>query len=95
MDLNGPINIILGLSWPHLIFQLAAIIFSVGYLGYALIYHQQLIKMAKNTLVYEYLLTDPEQTQKPNQTILHSLSLLQLLLGAFMLIMSLFLLNLA
>jgi hypothetical protein len=66
-----------------------ATIFSIGYLGYAVVFYQQLLKMEKNALIYYHLLYFPDKKTKPPKPILFSFGLLQLTIGLVLLIISL------
>ena len=91
MDLVSLIKTFSQLEWFGLIFKAIAILFSVGYLVYSLIFQQQLIKMEKNALVYYYLLEHPESTEPPPKPLIFSFGLLQLFIGIALIIVSLFL----
>jgi len=92
MDLQNIIQILESINWQALIFKIVSILLVVGYLVYSLIYHQQIIKMRTNALIYYHLLEEPEETQKTPRTLLFPFSLLQLFIGIILLITSLWLL---
>lgn len=89
MDQANIINPLLQLNWAGIVFKIIAVLFSVGYLGYGLIFQQQIVKMEKNALIYYYLLEHPDEPGKPPKPLLFSFSLLQLFIGVILLIMSL------
>lgn len=91
MDLVNLFQTLNQLEWFGLIFKIIAIIFSVGFFGYSVIFQQQLIKMEKNALIYYYLLEHPENTDSPPRPLIFSFGLLQLFVGITLIIVSLFL----
>jgi hypothetical protein len=90
METQSALTILEQINWPKLIFKIVAFLLSFGYFGYSLIYQQQIIKMKKNTLIYYHLLEKPNSNEPPPQPLLFSFSLLQLFIGVFMVVMSLF-----
>ena len=91
MELIEVVNTILNYSWLNILFKIIAVFLSIGYLGYAAVYHQQLLKMERNALIYYHLLFSPDSQNKPPKPILFSFSLLQLTIGLVLLIISLLL----
>lgn len=89
MDLVKAIDVLIKLDWVGIIFKVVAVLFSVGYLGFGVIFHQQLAKMEKNALIYYDLIDQPDGTKKPTKPLIFSFSLLQLSIGVVLLIISL------
>lgn len=89
MDQANIINLTLQLNWAGIIFKIIAVLFSLGYFGYGLIFQQQVVKMEKNALIYYYLLEHPNEAGKPPKPLLFSFSLLQLFMGVVLIFMSL------
>jgi len=92
MDPTGTIEILKSLNYFGLFFKITAIIFSLGYLIYGVVFLQQQNKMEKNALIYEHLLDDPTSNTQQGRSIIFALSLLQLTLGLMLLFTSLVLL---
>jgi len=92
MEPTSTAEIIRTFDYIGLLFKIAALIFSLGYLIYGIIFLQQQNKMEKNALIYEHLLDDPTNPSQHGRSILFSLALLQLTLGLFLLFTSLVLL---
>lgn len=91
MELIEAINTILNYNWLNIVFKIVAIFLSIGYLSYAIVYHQQLLKMERNALIYYHLLFSPDNQDKPPKPVLFSFSLLQLTIGLVLLVVSLLL----
>jgi len=92
METTGIVQALNQLQWFDLTFKALAVLFSVGYLGYAFIFQQQLVKMEKNALVYYFLLENPDYSDDPPHPTIFSFGLLQLFIGVSLLFISLFLL---
>lgn len=91
MDIIDLVQNLRELNWLDLIFKIIALIFALGYLGYSIIFHQQLVKMKNNALVYYHLLNYPNSTDKPTPPMILSFSVLQLFIAVFLIIISLLL----
>ncbi len=89
--MDALILLLKNLNWVNLVFKIIALIFSVGYLVYSVIYQQQLIKMEKNALIYYHLLNHPESSGNSPHSLLFSFSMLQLFISVGLMIISLFL----
>ncbi|OGK64620.1 hypothetical protein A2313_03410 [Candidatus Roizmanbacteria bacterium RIFOXYB2_FULL_41_10] len=89
--MDAAILLLKDLNWLSLVFKIIALIFSVGYLVYSIIYQQQLVKMEKNALIYYHLLNHPGSSDESPHSLLFSFSMLQLFIGIVLIIISLFL----
>lgn len=79
MDINNIFLKLQQLNIVNITIKALGILFSIGYLIYALVHHQQLVKMDRNY-------------QSPENKILFSLSFLQLFIAGVLVVYSLLLL---
>jgi hypothetical protein len=92
MDPTGTIETLKSFNYLNLFFKAIALIFSLGYLVYGVVFLQQQNKMEKNALIYEHLLDDPTSNTQQGRSIIFALALLQLTVGLVLLFTSLVLL---
>lgn len=89
MALEQIIDILVNTPWSVVIFKLIAVLFSIGYLAYVVIFYQQQQKIIENTLIYYNKLISPQANTIPKNATLSALAILQTVFGLLLVIFSL------